>query len=62
MPRKNSTKADNKKASEKGKKGGQSSRNNTNQQANANDDDLEYFEIEEFTLDDLPGSVKRGRK
>lgn len=48
MPEKKQRK---KKTSQKGKKGGQASRTKTNVS-----NDVDYFEIDEFTLDDITNS------
>lgn len=55
MPKKKSEKMSNESAqNKKGKKGGQAQRSNGQQKNNP--DTLDYLEIDEFTLDDIPGS------
>lgn len=61
MPRKVSKKNEVTKTSEKGKKGGQSTRNNKNRDVSSNPDGLEYIEIDDLTLDDLPGAIRENK-
>ena len=55
MPTKKSQKENKKDESQKGKKGGQASHPNKREKQDT-DAPVEYVEVDEFTLDDLPSS------